>query len=528
MDNRCKQLLDKCQLAINKGNISSARLALNKVLRQFPSHPNTQLMLAKQLFAEGDIVDATHILTQLSQHAEYRVDDSFIVELINELKQKELYFPLKHLLTSGYNLGQLSGERLIELATATVQTGDVHSALTYLNELPQDTSNQASAILLQGHIFKALSDTDNAAQAYHQYIKHAPEMAGSGYWSLADLKSYQFSDDDDTAMKQCSVSHPYQKGLLTLAMHHSAAQKNHTDNAIALLVHAKQQLNCYRKLHRVGFDRLIKEILSEPINIPPIAEHIVDTDSHGIIPIFIVGLPRSGTTLTEQILAAHSQVATTDELPYIERIALYLSQKGYYPTGLDKLSIDEIKRLRAFYFTQVKQYPLDNAHYFIDKNPNNVLHIKLIYHLFPEAQILCLSRPVTDNAVSLYRQHFSKGNDYAYSPDDISHYISSFYTLLEYWKSHQNACVHIVDYQALVQSPEQSIRQLLTRCQLPFEEACLNFYQATSPVLTPSASQVRQPINTASLGSGHNYMRVFEQCETSLEALEVRRKELLS
>jgi len=529
------QLLAKSQAALLKGNISSARLSLNRVLRQYPDDIRTQLTVAKLQFADGDLISGTRSLTQLADQCITNDDKNYSAHVVAELRNTELLFPLKKTLQAIHQKSELTDTLLLELATINLQTGDVEKAIEYLSAFTGDTPLDAAASLQRGHAFKALSDIENAANAYHKYINLAPQMSGSGYWSLADLKAYYFTQADISAMKNCSLDNTYQQGLLILAQHHAAAQQNEPELAIRLLSQAKKRLNQSRKLNLAGLNRLITDILTAPKYLEE--KEIPSKQPPYPVPIFIVGLPRSGTTLTEQILAAHSQVTNTDELPFIERIALYLSRKGLYPAGFQTLEQSELQRLRQFYLSQAEQYDVSKQDYFIDKNPNNILHIGLIKCLFPDAKILCLSRPVSDNAVSLYRQHFSKGNDYAYSPNDITHYISKFYTLVRHWldynkdtgnlKETENHTLYIIDYEQLVKEPEQGIRRILSLCGLEFQSACLTFHSVTSPVLTPSASQVRQPINSASLGTGNMYLPIFNNTDVTLETLEAQRQLVL-
>lgn len=524
MEQRYSRLLAKCHRAMDSGNTTSAQLAFNKVVREYPDNFDTTLARARLCFMTGDSISGTALLYGLTRQSVQNHDINS-TQLIAELKRTELYFPLRSILLARHHSGDLPTSNLVELASLLLQTGDVHQALEHLESYTNHSPLNATAALLRGHAYKALSNTAQAADAYHQYIKLAPAMSGSGYWSLADLKAYSFTHDDIEEMKQCNLDNDYQQGLVKLALHHAYAQHNQAEAALELLVNAKDLLHNYRKLHRPGFESLINKLLNSE---PSVAATIEGThQSPQRTPIFIVGLPRSGTTLTEQILAAHNQVASTDELAYIERIALYLSQKGTYPLTKNGLPEQEILRLRDFYFSQVEQYPLGNTTHFIDKNPNNILHVGLINYLFPEAIVLCLSRPVTDNAVSLYRQHFSKGNDYAYSPNDIAHYISRFYLLANHWLSVSENAMHVVNYENLVHQPETEIRHIVATCGLEFEANCLQFHTATSPVLTPSASQVRRPITPSSLGSGTLFKGVFENSEISLLTLEQQRSALL-
>ncbi len=516
MDDRCQRLIEKADNALTQNNLTSAMLALNKVRRQFPDSPDLKIRDARIALQQNEILTGTSILTQLSQRND--LTPGTLESLIATLQQFELHFSLKQVIA---RLAEAQPDNLsihIHLGQLLLQTGEVKEAISVLTGCASIAPDDAEIQLQLGHAYKALSDTENAADAYHRYIELEPQFAGTGYWSLADLKAYRFCDKDIQSMDKVMLSSVYQTALLTFARQRVAEQQG-SEDAVMLLQQANRLMSGLRPFNREGFLRLATDVRAD---IPVFQESEKSPQ-----PLFIVGLPRSGTTLTEQILAAHSQVATTDELPCIERIAMYLAKKGFYPKTLHALPEDERQRCRAFYLQQAGQYPLGQASRFIDKNPNNFVHIGLIHTLFPEAKVVCLSRPVMDNLASLYRQMFSKGNDYAFQPEHLTSYTNTFYDLMHFWRARLPEVVNIIDYEQLVGDTEETISQLLNECGLTFEAQCLRFYDMDSPVLTPSASQVRQPVNSKSLGSGERYRSLFAACAISPEALEGKRQALL-
>ena len=516
MDDRCQRLIAKADNALAQSNLTSAMLALNKIRRQFPDSPELKIRDARIALLQNEILTGTSILTQLSQRSDLTSDT--LDALIAALQQFELHFSLKQIIA---RIADAQPDNLavhIHLGQLLLQTGEVKEAISVLTRCATIAPDEAEIQLQLGHANKALSDTRNAAEAYHRYIELEPQFAGTGYWSLADLKAYRFSDEDIQSMDDVTLSSVYQTALLTFARQRVAEQQG-SEDAVALLQQANQLMSGLRPFNQEGFLRLATDVRAD---IPALPESEQTPQ-----PVFIVGLPRSGTTLTEQILAAHSEVATTDELPFMERIAMYLAKKGFYPKTLHALPEDERQRCRAFYLQQAGHYPLGQASRFIDKNPNNFVHIGLIHTLFPEAKIVCLSRPVMDNLASLYRQMFSKGNDYAFQPEHLTSYTNAFYDLMHFWRTRLPGAVNIVDYEQLVGDTNATISQLLDTCGLTFEAQCLRFYDMDSPVLTPSASQVRQPVNNKSLGSGERYRSLFAACAISPEALESKRQALL-
>ncbi len=516
MDDRSQRLIEKANRAISQKNVTSATLALNKVRRYYPEAPEVLMADAELAFIRADIPTGTLLLTSLSKQDS--ISPALISTLRSRLEKYELYFPLRDVLHRIVSMFPDDNDNRLQYAQTLVQTGAITEAIHQLRICESSMPDNATVALQLGHAYKALSETNHAAKAYHDYLKLAPQFAGTAFWSLADLKDYRFSENDIEALGTASLDNDYQMALLSFARQRVAEQQG-SEKAIPLLKEANVRFSKHRNFSRDGFTRLANDVQA------PVPTHSAESLTHR--PIFIVGMPRSGTTLTEQILAAHSDVATTDELPYIERIAIYLSNKGYYPANLEALPDGERDKCRQFYLQQAGQYPLTGTCCFIDKNPNNFIHIGLIHTLFPEAQIVCLSRPVIDNIASVYRQLFSKGNDYAYQPEDLLLYTDSFYRVMAYWKKALPEVVNMLDYEALVDNTEAVIRQLLTWCRLDFDPDCLRFYEMDTPVMTPSASQVRQPINTKSIGSGDRYRVLFDGFSITPEFIEQQRKTLL-
>jgi hypothetical protein len=229
-------------------------------------------------------------------------------------------------------------------------------------------------------------------------------------------------------------------------------------------------------------------------------------------PIFIVGMPRSGTTLVEQILASHSTVAATDELQYIERIGLELEKSGGYVNQLNVMTDEQRHSFSESYLNQVQQYFDEYQAIVIDKNPNNFLHIGLIKTLFPNAKIINVIRNPLDNGLSVFKQYFSRGHEYSYSLDNIISYWQGYLSLMRHWTKLYGQDIYHLSYEGLTQNPEEEIRELLDYCDLAFEAECLSFYKSDRVVLTPSVSQVKQPINKRSVNSWKKY----EQSITAL------------
>ncbi|MCJ7816204.1 MAG: sulfotransferase, partial [Xanthomonadales bacterium] len=235
---------------------------------------------------------------------------------------------------------------------------------------------------------------------------------------------------------------------------------------------------------------------------------------------------RSGSTLVEQILASHSMVEATDELPYLERIGLELDKTGGYARALGNISAEQQETYAKQYLAKVEPYLQRNLPCFIDKNPNNFLHIGLIKSLFPDARIINVMRDPLDNAMSVFKQYFDKGHEYSYSMEGIIFYWQGYLTMMQHWARIFPGTIFHLRYEALVKAPKQAIPAILQYCGLPVEEACFRFYESDRPVLTPSASQVSGPITDRAVGSGLKYSQFIQTALPRLAEIERKGMEI--
>jgi len=217
-------------------------------------------------------------------------------------------------------------------------------------------------------------------------------------------------------------------------------------------------------------------------------------------PIFILGMPRAGSTLIEQILASHSSVEGTMELPDIVMLAASLSGKKMpnatplYPGVLGKASAEACRELGERYISQTRIQRKTGKPFFIDKMPNNFLHIGLIRLALPNAKIIDARRHPMACCFSAYKQQFTEGHRYAYGLADVGGFYRKYVELMDHFDHAIPGKVHRVIYEKMIDDTEAEIRCLLAYCELPFEDSCLRFYENKRPVRTPSSQQVRQPI----------------------------------
>jgi hypothetical protein len=243
-------------------------------------------------------------------------------------------------------------------------------------------------------------------------------------------------------------------------------------------------------------------------------------------PIFIMGLPRSGSTLLEQILASHSQVEGTSELPYLGRVATWLNRNRAdginYPEAVGELRPEDFATLGADYLAYARMHRRTGTPRFIDKMPNNFPNIGFLSLILPDARIIDARRHPLDACLSCYRQLFAKGQTFTYDLTEIGEYYLQYQRMMDHWHRVLPGRVLTVQYEEVVTDFEAQVRRLLEFCGLPWEDACLRFYESNRPVRTPSSEQVRQPIYDHSVGHWRNYARHLDELVTVIAPIRER------
>jgi tetratricopeptide (TPR) repeat protein len=369
-----------------------------------------------------------------------------------------------------------------------------------------------------GHAQKTLGHRSESEAAYKAALALKPTM-GSAWWGLADLKNYVFSAGEVTQM------HALLKGALPdpdAAQLHFAlgkALEQRQDYPRAFGHYA--QGNALRRL-AAPFDIGAFERRSARIRAffdAPFLESYAGSGDASRAPIFIVGLPRSGSTLIEQILASHSHVEGTMELPNIVTLVhqfdeLAASRDGY-PETLRGIAREALAALGQRYLEETR--PLRSGRErFTDKLPNNFSHIGLIHLILPNATVIDARRHPMDACFSTFKQHFASGQTFSYDLNDLGRYYRVYLSLMDHWGSVLPGKVLRVQYEDMVREPEVQIRRLLTHCGLEFEPACLAFHETRRSVRTASAEQVRQPIYTSAVAHWRHFERELEPLREAL------------
>jgi tetratricopeptide (TPR) repeat protein len=363
--------------------------------------------------------------------------------------------------------------------------------------------------LSMGHLNKTLGRRRQSEQEYKTCLAIDPRF-GEAYWSLADLKNYVFSDTEIAAMQSLLEGEDgdhVQQAHLHFAL--GRALENREQYGPAFDHYAAGNK---RRRNTVPFS--IEEFEGKTQRVRQFfdASFFSARASAGFAdpaPIFVVGLPRSGSTLVEQILASHSHVEGTFELPNVLTIVRDVdhanADRDAYPEHLRTFPVGHYAALGRRYVDETAPIRSGRPR-FIDKMPNNFSHLGLIHAMLPCATLIDVRRHPMDACFSTYKQYFAEGQSFSYDLQDLGRYYRAYLGLMDHWDEVLPGKVLRVQYESLVRDPEAQIRRLLTHCGLEFEPACLAFHENKRPVRTASSEQVRQPLYSSGIG----YWRHFE------------------
>jgi tetratricopeptide (TPR) repeat protein len=397
-------------------------------------------------------------------------------------------------------------------------------ALAAYEEAARLNPTQVRLRLSIGHLHKTLGHRAQCEQAYHECLR-MDAGCGEAYWSLADLKTYTFDEAEIAAMQNLLAGSSVDEGnraQLHFALARALEQRMHYANAFV-------NYSAGNALRRVAspFDIAKFEDKSRRVAACFDAGFFSERPGAGLAdasPIFIVGLPRSGSTLVEQILASHSKVEGTMELPNIVTMVREFDHRDRqgdgYPESVRAVSMQDLAALGRRYLDETRPIRTGAAH-FIDKMPNNFSHVGLIHAILPQAIIVDVRRHPMDSCFSTYKQYFAEGQSFSYDLEDLGRYYRCYLALMDHWDEVLRGKVLHLQYEELIRDPDTLIRRLLAHCGLPFESACLRFHETARPVRTASSEQVRQPLYASGVGYWKHFSKELEPLRRSLgECLE--------
>jgi tetratricopeptide (TPR) repeat protein len=481
------------------GRLDAAVAVAAEAVRAAPGFPPALHLLGEALARQGRLADAEAVLTECLA----RAPGLRLARLAHALL-------LQRLGRHGEALGQLGPllaadpehhRARMAQALSLTELGDHAAAVEAMAAVVAAFPDQPRVWLLHGNGLRTTGRFDDAVAAYRRSLELEP-CSGEAWWSLANLKTYRFSPSERAAivrLADAKETPPEQVSYVRFALGKACEDAGRDAEAFAHYAAAnaiQRTLRSYDPAETTALARRSIALLT-----PEFFAARAGWGDPSDAPIFIVGLPRSGSTLVEQILASHPAIEATSELMDVQAMAEWAAQKSSagYPAALASLSRDEVAALgRDFLAGARPRRRLDRPR-FIDKAPWNWTHLGLIRLMLPAARIVDVRRHPLACGFSVFRQHFAAGSDFAYGLADIGRYYADYVALMAHVDAAQPGAVHRVVYERLVEDTEAEVRRLLDFLALPFDPACLRFHATQRAIATPSGEQVRRPIFTEGL-----------------------------
>ena len=493
---------------MEEGKLAKAEQLCRGFLQKHPKNIEGMRLLA-------DLGVKTHVLDD----AEFILESALVYEPNNKLVRFDYMNVLYK--RQKFELCMAQAEILLEAepdnnkyrfayANQCVAVGRFDEALALYNEFVELDPNAAPAHLLRGHVLKTVGRLDEAVAAYRA-VYRAKSDFGDAFWSLANLKTYRFEDAEIAQMRekqQAESTSVDDKIHLCFAL--GKAMEDAQDYQLAAehyllgnqLKNAQTQYDKDRMTFKLAQQRTVCSA--------QMFESFGDAGCSAPDPIFIVGLPRAGSTLLEQILASHSMVDGTLELNNIPAIAHRLNgrrmvnEEPRYPMILNQLTPDMAQKLGQTYIDET-QIHREGGQFFIDKMPNNFRDVGLIKMILPNAKVIDARRHPMSCCFSGFKQLFFEGQEFTYGLSEIGTYYRDYVDLMDHWDEVLPGYVLRVQHEDVVDDLETQVRRMLDFCELPFEQSCIDFHKTKRNVRTPSSEQVRQPIFRTALDAWQNY-----------------------
>ena len=505
---------------IHEGKLKKADDLCRYYLQNTPHHIEGMKLLAT-ICSELHVYDDAEFLLESCLEFDANNLDT-LIQYINILIKRQKYGQALESAEKMYQKFPNDINAQITYAVTLQQTDNQQDALNLYKNILNNNPSNYQLHLSCGHLYKNFGEIDNSINAYKKSYK-INNFCGDAYWSLANLKTYTFDDNEIIKLEEM-VLDEYLDQEEKIYMHF-ALGKAYED-----ISDYKKSFNHYKQGNdlKLPYTKYkTKDFTNECINQIEICTsdlfEVKNNWGHSSNePIFILGLPRVGSTLVEQILASHSKVDATHELPNIlatsHKLNLRRAQnkESRYPDILLSLSAPQLKMIGENYIKDSEVFRKDGV-YFIDKMPNNFRHIGLIKLILPNAKIIDIRRNSMSACFSCYKQLFAEGQEFTYSLERLGNYYNNYVDLMDHWNKVLPNQILSVNYEDLINNFEDTVKVILDYCKLPFEDACIEFYKSKRSVKTPSAQQVRQPIYTSGLDYWKNYDPYLDELKKHLK-----------
>lgn len=502
-----------------EGKLVKAETACRHFLQKNPHHVEAMRLLADIGSRLGILEDADFLLESA---LEFEPDNIQVrIDYIQTLRKRQKF-------AEALKQSELLYRRDVEnpifqsiYAIESMQTGEYEQALELFEKVLQRLPEDPVTLTSKGHALKTFGRHEEAVLSYQKAIASDPGH-GDAYYGLANLKIYRFSDDELRLMEsQEQANRLSYQNLIHICFALGKAYEDRKDYDTSFC-HYERGNELKRVQSRYDADQMTAELNSQITACTP--DLFAKQSGKGCDapdPIFILGLPRAGSTLLEQILASHSQIDGTLELPNILSLAHRLrrqkqaSNESLYPDVLHNLDADQLRTMGQEFIDSTRIHR-QGAPYFIDKMPNNFRHIGLIKLILPNAKIIDARREPMACCLSGFKQLFAEGQEFTYGLQEIGQYYRDYVRLMEHWDTMMPDAVLRVQHEDVLDDLDGQVRRMLDYLGLPFEQACIDFHQTERAVRTASSEQVRQPITKASVDLWRHYQSHLQPLNEAL------------
>ena len=493
---------------IYEGKYKKADHLCRDFLKNHPHHIEAMRLLAK-IGKELHVYDDSEFLLESCLMFD---KDNFDVALdyIDVLIKRQKYAKALEEAEKLYTKDKDNLRFMIAYAVTLQQTNKQEEALELYNKILNIDKQNPEILVSKGHLQKTFGDLKGSIDSYKKSYK-IDQYYGDAYWSLANLKTYQFNDQEIIhleKMTQDEFINDNEKIYMSFALGKAFEDRGEYDKSFTNYQYGNSLKKEFTKFDLKLFDEECKN--QKEVCTRDLFNSKADWGLETKEPIFVLGLPRVGSTLIEQILASHSMVEATHELPNILALSHKLNLRkvqektSRYPEILLSLSAPQLKMIGEQYIKDAEIFRT-NKPFFIDKMPNNFRHIGLIKLILPNAKIIDIRRNSMSACFSCYKQLFAEGQEFTYDFGDLAGYYNNYVELMEHWNQVLPNQILSIKYEDLVNDFENSVNKILNYCNLDFEDECLSFYKNKRSVRTPSSEQVRQPIYKKGLDYWKNY-----------------------
>ena len=505
---------------MNEGRLGIAEKKCRAFLKKNPTHTYAMSLLAEIANRLGYFDDAEFLLEKAVEFASKDGDLRMKYAAILRKKQKfaktmEQVNILCHQYPDNHSYQALK-------ASEIMQNGEHEEAIKLLDNILKKNPYNFSTFTTKGHAQKTLGQTDQAIKSYQAAYKVKPDH-GESFFSLANLKTYSFSLDELHSMreqvKRVDLSLK-DKAYFHFALAQACESIGEFDEAFFHLERGNKIKNDQSRYSIEGMDAELQAQID--ICNTPFFEELGAGGHTTKDPIFILGLPRAGSTLIEQILASHSMIDGTLELPNILSIAQSLrgddiyGKEGNYPKSMKSLTLDQRESLGKKYIDETQMHR-KGAPMFADKMPNNFRHIGLIHLIMPNAKIIDARRYPLDCCFSMFKQLFAQGQEFSYGLAEAGSYYNSYIKLMDHWDKVLPNKILRVNNEDVIDDLEGQVKRMLDYLELPFEEECISFHKTNRSVRTASSEQVRRPVNKDGMGRWKPYAKNLKPLLESLD-----------